>query len=400
MINPCDPRQTGGEKTIFYDPVSGDYNDCGPIKFKIELSEEKIAGCCLQTGGAHRGIEKTVESRRYNQVYPWLEKSSGRAGEINNLGYVLAVEKLLELKIPGRVKWIRTIISEIYRINSHLNWLADFVRRLEDLATRSRIDAITVLVEKIISSLKQKRGTSAFIRIGGLRSDIPPGFHKNCRQLIAGAEKKLPAIKEIIFNNPFFLARTKNLGELPIEPALEFGTTGPDLRASGVNMDIRKTDPYSMYDRAEFLIPVGKNGDTYDRSLVRLEEISQSLRIIEQALEQVTPTGIYQEESGKINLPGTEQSNISPEVLIHHYNLCRNGFKVPAGEVYRTVESPRGELGFFIVADGSNRPYRCHIRPPSAANGRALIELLPGRTLDEAEIIIDSFDICPGGVNR
>ncbi len=386
------------EKTLPYNPSAREYNNCGPLFFDLQVDGEEIINCRLVSGGGHRGLEKTLETHRYNRLHPWLEKINSAGGEINNLGYCLAVENLLGLEIPPRVKWIRTIISEIYRVSSHLNWLAELLRHLEDLTTAERIGKLTIYTEKIISSLEQNRAVSGFIRVGGLREDIPPSFHDDCQRFMSALENKLPRLKEIIFENPLFGRRTKTRGALGIEAALDFGVTGPDLRATGAEIDVRTSQPYGMYDELDFMIPVGENGDAYDRCLVRVEEIFQSLKIIEQAVEQVAPAGIFCEESGKFNIP--TNNNPSTETLIHHHILCREGFEVPGGETYRKIESPRGEMGFFIVADGTNTPYRCHISPPSPAKCQVLVDMLPGCSLDEAEIIIESFDLSLPEVNR
>ncbi|MGM0380735.1 MAG: hypothetical protein ACQEP7_02005 [bacterium] len=393
-------NQKYSENKLYYNPDRGEFTSRGNLLFEITLGGNTITSCCLRGGNNHRGIEKILETKRYNQAYPWLVKCDDRAGEINNLAFSLAVETLLDLKIPDRVSWIRTVISELYRISSHFNWLNFIAKNLEEYFTAGRTEKIICRIESLLQKLKGRRGSCNFIRVGGLRENISSNFLSDCSHLIKYCDKQLNPIKKDFLNSDIFTARSRSLGEISLEKALDLGITGPALRACGVEHDMRKTDPYCSYEELEFAVPVGENGDVHDRCLIRFEEINQSLNIMKQSLQEISPAGAWQENSGKINIPSKEKSNSSTEALIHHYKLCREGFKIPAGEIYQPVESPRGELAFFIVAGGDNKPHRLHIRPPSLAATRGAIELIPGNTPEDAALIVDSFDINSGEVNR
>lgn len=347
----------------------------GVLYLELRLDGEIVVDCRPHIGYLHRSCEKIAENRTYTQFIPFTDRLDYLASMNNNLGYVLAVEKLLNLQVNDRVQYVRTIIAELNRIASHLVSLGTFAQDLGAYATplfyclRDR--------EKIIEFFDELCGgrlTYNYMRIGGVQTELPDHTDKFIKDFIKYERQKLKEYNKLLTYNAIFLARTKKIGILKPETAINYSVTGPNLRASGVKWDLRKDEPYMIYDRFEFDVPIGKAGDSWDRFKVRLDEISESLKIIEQAIEGI-PAGNAVVKINKV-------------------------YKAPPGEVYLRTENPRGELGFYIVSDGDTKPYRNKIRSPSFSNLAVLPEMIQGLNISDAVCVLGSIDIVMGEMDR
>lgn len=371
----------------------------GVLRVMLELDGEVIRKAECKIGYLHRGTEKIGESLSYYKFIPYTDRLDYLAPLSNNLAYVMAVEKLIDIEVPRRAQVIRVILAELSRIESHLVWLG---------SNATDIGATTVFLyafrerEKIydiLEGLTGQRMNNAFLRIGGIAADIDDGFMKKLRKFINEFPDKLNDMEGLLTKNDIWLRRTKGVGILKREEAIEWAITGPILRASGVKYDLRKAEPYLTYENYDFDVPIGKNGDVYDRYLVRMEEMRQSVRIIEQALEDLPEGDVLSNDYKYVPPPKDEVYN-SIEAMIHHFVHFGKGFKPPKGEVYQGIEGPKGEIGFYIVSDGTEKPYRVRIRPPSFLNVQLLEKLLPGHLVADAVAIIGSLDPVLGEVDR
>jgi NADH-quinone oxidoreductase subunit D len=347
----------------------------GVLSLELKLDGEIIRECTPHIGYLHRSMEKIAENRTYTQFIPFTDRLDYVASMNNNLGYVMAVEKLLNLEVSERAKYIRVIVAELNRIASHLIAVGTFAQDLGAFATplfycfRER--------EKIIDIFDQicgNRLTYNYIRIGGVQFDLPRGIDEKIKEFVNYMRPKVDDYDNLLTYNTIFLARSKNIGVLPKDLAINYSVTGPSLRASGVKWDLRKDEPYLVYNKFEFDIPVGENGDSWDRYKIRIEEIRQSLRIVEQAIDA---------------LPGGE-----PTVKVGRIH------KPAPSEAYFRTENPRGELGFYIVSDGSMYPYRLKIRAPSFSNLAVLPELVKGVKVADIVCVLGSFDVLMGEIDR
>ena len=371
----------------------------GVLRLIVELEGETIADAEAEIGFLHTGIEKHAENLTWQQAITVLDRMDYLSPLSNNLGYVLAVERLLGLEVPRRVQYVRVLLTELQRIASHLVWLGTHGL---DLGAQSIFFYCFDLREGILDILEETTGARmnpSYFRVGGLARDIPPTFARMVDAWLREFPKRMAELRAILDENPIWLARVKRIGAISAEQALAWGLTGPNLRATGVAYDVRKAFPYSGYDEFDFEVPVGEHGDVYDRYRVRMAEMEQSARIVRQALDGL-PEGPWRVEDRKIVLPPKEEVKRSMEALIHHFKLVSYGFDVPAGEVYQAVESPRGEIGFYVVSDGGNRPLRVRVRPPSFYNTQALPALMRGHLIADMVAIIASIDPVFGEVDR
>ncbi len=346
----------------------------GVLRVKLKLDGEKVLDLECVIGYLHRGVEKLCENETYPQVPPHLDRTDYVAAASNVLGYVEAVEKMLGVEVPRRAEYVRVILTELNRLSSHLLWLGTHALDLGAMtvflyAFRER-EEILKLFEMHVGA----RLTLHMFRVGGLHDDIPAGFVERARKFIKMFPSKIDEYEGLLTENRIWLQRTKGVGVISGEEAIDLSLTGPPLRASGVKWDIRKARPYSAYPEFDFEIPVGKNGDTYDRYLVRVQEMRQSVRIIEQALDGLPEGPIM----GKV-----------PKVI-----------KPPVGEVYHSIEAPKGELGYYVVSDGTTKPYRVRIRPPSFVNLQSLRRLARGHLVADVVALIGTIDIVLGEVDR
>ena len=371
----------------------------GVLRLVIELDGEIIEKITPHIGYLHRGVEKLSEHRTYHQIIPLTDRLDYLAPMSNNLGYVLAVEKLLEIEIPERAQTVRVITAELTRLKSHLVWLA--CHALD-------IGAMTVFIyafrerEKVMElyeKLSGARMTSNYYRVGGLSSDVYAGFEKDVQEIIDTFPAYFDTYEGLLTKNTIWLQRTVGNGVISAEDAIDAGITGPALRGSGVDWDLRRDNPYSGYEKYSFKIPLGENCDTFDRYKVRLIEMREAIKIIDQALKSLKPGPVLADEP-QVCYPPKESVYNSIEGLIHHFKIASEGFPVPEGEVYQGIEAPKGELGYYLVSDGSNKPYRMRVRPPSFVNLSAIEKMAKGAMIADLVAVIGTLDIVLGEIDR
>jgi NADH-quinone oxidoreductase subunit D len=371
----------------------------GVLRMIIELDGEVIQKITPHIGYLHRGVEKLSEHRTYHQTIPLTDRLDYLAPMSNNLGYVLAVEKLLGIEIPERAQTIRVIMAELTRLKSHLVWLACHALDIGAMtvfiyAFRER-EKVMQLYEKISGA----RMTSNYFRVGGLSKDVYDGFEKDVREIIDTFPGHFDTYEGLLTKNTIWLQRTIGNGVISAEDAIDYGITGPALRGSGVDWDLRRDNPYSGYDKYDFKVPTGKNCDTYDRYKVRLVEMREAVKIVKQALDSLKPGPILA-DAPQVCYPPKEAVYDTIEGLIHHFKIASEGFPVPEGEVYQSVEAPKGELGYYIVSDGSAKPYRMRIRPPSFVNLQAIEKMAKGFMIADLVAVIGTLDIVLGEIDR
>lgn len=371
----------------------------GVLRLVVELEGEVVVSCDPDIGYLHRGIEKLMENRTYHRSIPLTERVDYLAGAANSLGYCLAVERLLGIdEIPPRARYIRVIIAELSRIASHLLWLATHGHDLGAMTPLFYALRDREVIMDICEKWSGKRLFPNMFRIGGVAKDFPDGLEQEIRNFVEEFPEKLKDCEKLLTNNPIWINRTKDVGVLTIDEVLDYGLSGPMARGSGLEFDIRRVDPYLGYDEFDFIIPLGKNGDTYDRYLIRLEEMRQSCKIILQALDRM-PKGDIMIDDYNIAFPPKEKV-INGELLIPHYLLVAKGFRPPKGEVFHHTEAPKGELAFYIVSDGTEHPYRVKIRTPSFVNLQVISKLAKGRLLSDLIALIGTIDIVLADVDR
>ena len=371
----------------------------GVLQVILELDGEYVVKATPHIGFLHRGVEKLSETKRYHQIIPITDRMDYLSGFTNNLGYVLAVEKLLDIQVPPRAEYIRVILAELTRISSHLFWLGTHALDLGAMTPLFYCMREREHICDIFEMVSGARMTPSFVRIGGLADDFPDGLTEKVWEFIEIFPEKLSDYETLLTKIPIWIGRTKDVGVISAADAISFGLTGPVLRGSNVKWDVRKSFPYSGYENFMFDIPIGENGDTYDRYLVRLEEMRQSINIVRQALVGL-PQGEINAYAPKVVLPRKQETMSRMDALIRHFKLIEEGMSPPQGEVYTSIESARGELGYYIVSDGGTNPYRLRIRPPSFVNLQALPKLIEGRLLADVVAIIGSIDIVLGEVDR
>jgi NADH-quinone oxidoreductase subunit D len=372
----------------------------GVLRVVLELDGETIVTAVPDIGFLHTGIEKECEVKTWQQVVTLTDRVDYLANLSNNLVYALAVEKLIgDIEIPPRAQWMRVMMAEFSRLNSHLVWLGTHALDIGAMSVffycfREREDIL-----RILEFFSGQRMMTSYIRIGGLALEPPRGWQQMVGKFIRAFPSKVDEYEELLDTNPIWTRRTQGVGIAPLEDLLDLGVTGPMIRAAGMQWDIRKSEPYSSYDKFDFEIPTRSENDVYARYRVRLGELRQSARIITQALEGM-PEGPWQADAPKIVLPEREKMKTQMEALIYHFKIVTEGFRVPAGEVYQAVESPRGEIGYYIVSDGTSKPYRVFMRTPSFGNLQALPALLEGRLLADSIAALGSMDFVLGDVDR
>jgi len=373
----------------------------GVLRLILTIEGETVIKAVPDIGFLHTGIEKTAEAKTYHQALVLTDRMDYLAPLSNNLGYALAVEKLLgiEDEINDKIKYTRVILAELQRIASHLVWLGTHAIDLGAMSVFLYCFREREIILDVFEYISGVRMMTSYICPGGLQADLPPKFADKVRAFTSIFPARLQEYHDLLTNNQLWLERTKGVGLLSAEDAIAYGTSGPVLRGSGVVWDIRKAFPYSGYEKFEFDIAVGSNGDVYDRYLVRMLEMEQSLNIVNQALEGL-PAGPYRVSNPKIVPPPKWQITGSMEALIHHFKLFTEGYRPPIGEVYVRTESPKGELGFYIVSDGTAKPYRMHVRGASFANLEALPLMIEGHYLADVVAAIGSIDIVLGEVDR
>lgn len=371
----------------------------GVLRVILELEGETIVNLECVIGYLHTGMEKEGEYQQYLKCVTMTDRMDYLAANSNNLAHALTIEKLLDIEIPPRGQALRVILAELSRIASHCVWLGTHAL---DLGAMTPFFWIFREREKILDMFEMFSGVRmmpSWIVPGGLRGDMPYGFEGKLRPFLKEFPKALDEVEALLVSNPIWKERTMGVGFISAEHALNLGLSGPILRGSGIPWDIRKSNPYCGYETYDFAIPIGKNGDVYDRFLVRLAEMRESIKIIQQAIDGL-PGGPFSSADRKVVPPPREELDNSMESLIHHFKLWTEGFHPPVGEAYTAIEGPKGEIGWYIVSDGSNRPYRWHVRPPSFINLQALKPMCIGRLIADVVAIIGSIDIVLGEIDR
>jgi len=373
----------------------------GVLRIVAELDGENVVNIDPDLGYLHSGFEKTGENKRYKDFVYYTDRMDYLSGMNNNLGYVLTVEKMLGLEIPERAQVIRVIMSELQRIASHLFWLSTHALDVSGTAisllmyaTRER-ERILDLFEMVCGA----RLTVSYIRIGGVWKDLPPAFMVNLKDLVKMLPTYFDEYEAMLTNGPLWRERLEGIGYISREDAINMGLTGPMLRGSGVDWDLRRDAPYSGYENYDFVVPVTTAGDCYGRYLLRMQELRQSVRILEQAIARL-PDGAYRSDERKVSLPPRAELDTSMEALIHHFKLMTEGFRVAPGMFYHGIEASKGELGFYIYSDGSGVPYRLHVHGPSFNNLYAVTHMSKGHMLSDIVTNIGSIDIVLGEVDR
>ncbi len=371
----------------------------GVLRLVVEIDGETVLRIVPDIGYLHTGIEKTCEAKFYQQVVPLTDRIDYLSPMSNNLCYCLAVEKLLQLEIPERAQWLRVMLNELTRLNSHLVWLGTHAMDIGALTVflycfREREDVL-----RLFEHVAGQRMMTSYFRIGGVSLEPPLDFFDRVRKFIQRMPAKIDEYQNLLTGNPIWVDRLKGVGYLSPEDAIALGVTGPPLRASGVDWDLRRDMPYTSYEKFQFKVPIATEGDVWARYVIRLDEMRESVKIIQQTLDGI-PEGPVTADAPKVVLPDRDKMKTEMESLIYHFKIVTEGFAVPAGEVYQAIESPRGEMGYYVVSDGTAKPYRVHMRNPSFATLQALDTMCRGRLLADVVAIIGSIDIVLGEIDR
>jgi NADH-quinone oxidoreductase subunit D len=372
----------------------------GVLRLVLELDGETVLSAAPTIGYLHTGIEKTTEQKKWQQVIPLVERMDYLSAQSNSMAFSLSVETLLDIEVPERVRWIRVLLAELQRINSHLVWLGTH---------GMEVGAVSVMLycfrerERLLNINEMLAGFRMFpsyMRIGGLREDLPRGFHDAVRAFLDSFPEKLDDYEDLLTKNEIYLKRTQGVGVMSKDDAVAMGLVGPIARASGVAYDVRRVFPYLGYDTLDFDVPTRTAGDVYSRYLVRVAEMRESVKICRQVLERITPTGPHAVNDPRITPPPKHKVYTEMEALIQHFLIYSQGIIVPAGEAYVPVEGPRGEQGFSIVSDGTNRPWRVKSRAPSLLACQALEKMVVGGLVADVIAVIGSIDVVMGDVDR
>lgn len=371
----------------------------GVLRLVLEMDGEVVERADPHIGLLHRGTEKLIEHKTYLQALPYFDRLDYVSPMSQEHAYSLCVEKLLQCEVPIRAKYLRVLFCELTRI---LNHLLNVSSQALDVGAMTPLLWLFEEREKILEFYERASGArfhAAYIRPGGVAADIPEGLIEDIAKFIEQFPKYIDDVDELLTENRIWKQRTVGISEISIKQALDWGFSGPMLRAAGLAWDLRKSQPYEIYDQLDFDIPIGQNGDCYDRYLVRMAEIRQSVSLVKQCIEKM-PVGPIKTEDRKISPPPRAEMKKSMEALIHHFKLYSEGYHVPKGEAYTAVEAPKGEFGVYIVSDGTNRPYRCRIRAPGFAHLQALDFMAKGHMLADIAAIIGSLDVVFGEIDR
>jgi NADH-quinone oxidoreductase subunit D len=371
----------------------------GVLRLVLEIDGETVLKIVPDIGFLHTGIEKTCEAKFYQQVVPMTDRIDYLSPMSNNLCYCLAVEKLLQMEIPERGQYLRVLLNELTRLQSHLVWLGTHAMDIGALTVflycfREREELL-----KIFEHVSGQRMMTSYFRIGGVALEPPVDFYERVQDLLRIMPGRIDEYQNLLTGNPIWISRTQGVGKLTAADAIALGVTGPPLRASGVDWDLRRDMPYSGYDKFQFKVPISQDGDVWARYVVRLEEMRESVKICQQALDGM-PGGPLKADAPKVVLPDREKMKTQMESLIYHFKIVTEGFQVTGGQVFKALESPRGEMGYFVVSDGTAKPYRVHMRNPSFATLQALEAMCVGKMLADVVAVIGSIDIVLGEIDR
>jgi NADH-quinone oxidoreductase subunit D len=371
----------------------------GVLRLVLEIDGEIIVRVYPEIGYLHTGIEKTCEAKFYQQVVPLTDRINYLDPLSNNLCYALAVEKLLNLEVPAKAQWMRVLMAELSRLNSHLIWLGTHAMDIGALTVFLYTFREREEILRLFEDIAGQRMMTSYIRIGGLSLEPPLDFLPRVRAFISTLPEKIDEYSNLLTGNPIFRNRLKGVGYLSAADAIALGVTGPPLRASGVDFDLRRDMPYSGYEKFQFHVPISNDCDCWARYEVRLIEMRESVKIIQQALDGM-PEGPVKADAPKIVLPDREKMKTQMEALIHHFKIVTEGFEVPAGEVFQGIEAGHGQTGYYVVSDGTAKPYRVHMRYPSFPTLQALETMCKGRMIADLVAVIGSIDIVLGEIDR
>jgi NADH-quinone oxidoreductase subunit D len=396
---PASLAEPGQDNTLVLNMGPQHPSTHGVLRLVLEIDGETIMRLRPEIGYLHTGIEKTCEAKFYQQVVPLTDRIDYLCPLTNNLTYCLAVEKLLGLEIPPKAQWMRVLMNELTRINSHLVWLGTHAMDLGAMTVflycfREREDVL-----RFFEMVSGQRMMTSYFRIGGLALEPPLGFFEKVKKFADRFPGNVDEYEGLLTGNPIFQMRTKGVAQLSAEDAIALGAGGPTLRASGVDIDLRRDAPYSGYENFKFNVPLSDGCDVWARYVCRVRELRESIGIVQQALAGM-PEGPVKADAPKVVLPDREKMKTQMEALIFHFKIITEGFSVPAGEVYQAVESPRGEMGYYIVSDGTAKPYRVHMRGPSFANLQALAKMCEGYLIADVVAAIGSIDVVLGDIDR
>ncbi len=371
----------------------------GVLRLVVEIDGETVVSLAPDIGYLHTGIEKTCEAKFYQQVVPLTDRIDYLAPMTNNTAYALAVEKLLGLEIPPKAQWLRVLFNELMRLNSHLVWLGTHAMDIGALTVFLYCFREREKLQRIFEAVSGQRMMTSYIRIGGLSLEPPRDLYDTIRAFLKEFPSKIDEYEGLLQNNPIWINRLKGVGYISPEDAIALGVSGPPMRAAGVDFDVRRDMPYSSYEKFQFKVPISTESDVWARYVVRMQEMRESVKICLQALDGM-PEGRIVADAPKIILPDREQMKTQMESLIHHFKIVTEGFGVPAGEATSSVEAPHGMMNYYVVSDGTAKPYRVHMRNADYANLQALEVMCKGRLLADVVAVIGSIDIVLGAIDR
>jgi NADH-quinone oxidoreductase subunit D len=398
-LTPTPVLEPGQDRTMILNMGPQHPSTHGVLRVLLEIDGETVVRMMPDIGFLHTGIEKTCEAKFYQQVVPLTDRIDYLCPLTNNLCYVLAVEKLLGLEIPPKAQWLRVLLNELTRINSHLVWLGTHALDLGAMTVFLYCFREREEILRMFEMVSGQRMMTSYFRVGGIALEPPLGFFDRVRDFASYFQSKVDEYENLLTGNPIWMMRTKGVAVMSAEDAIALGATGPTLRGSGVDFDLRRDMPYSGYDNFKFKVPVSQDGDVFARYMCRVQELRESIEIVKQALAGM-PEGPIKADAPKVVLPDREKMKTEMEALIYHFKIITEGFAVPVGEVYQAVESPRGEMGYYIVSDGTAKPYRVHVRSACFANLQTLPTMCEGRLLADVVAAIGSIDIVLGEIDR
>ncbi|HEY6370936.1 MAG TPA: NADH dehydrogenase (quinone) subunit D [Candidatus Sulfotelmatobacter sp.] len=398
-LNPTPVLEPGQDRTMILNMGPQHPSTHGVLRLLLEIDGETVVRMMPDIGYLHTGIEKTCEAKFYQQVVPLTDRIDYLCPLTNNLCYVLAVEKLLGLEIPPKAQWLRVLLNELTRINSHLVWLGTHAMDIGALTVFLYCFREREEVLRMFEMVSGQRMMTSYFRVGGIALEPPIGFFDRVRDFAAYFPERIDQYENLLTGNPIWTMRTKGVARMTADDAIALGATGPTLRGSGVDIDLRRDMPYSSYEKFQFKVPVSQEGDVFARYMCRVQELRESTAIVRQALDGM-PEGPIKADAPGIVLPDREKMKTQMESLIYHFKIITEGFAVPPGEVYQAVESPRGEMGYYIVSDGTAKPYRVHMRSACFANLQTLAKMCEGRLLADVVAAIGSIDIVLGEIDR
>jgi NADH-quinone oxidoreductase subunit D len=398
-LTPTPVLEPGQDRTMILNMGPQHPSTHGVLRVLLEIDGETVVRMMPDIGFLHTGIEKTCEAKFYQQVVPLTDRIDYLCPMTNNLCYVLAVEKLLGLEIPPKAQWLRVLLNELTRINSHLVWLGTHAMDIGALTVFLYCFREREEVLRMFEMVSGQRMMTSYFRVGGIALEPPLGFFDRVRDFAGYFPERIDQYENLLTGNPIWTMRTKGVAVMSAEDALALGATGPTLRGSGVDFDLRRDMPYSSYEKFQFKVPVSQQGDVFARYMCRVQELRESINIVRQALDGM-PEGPIKADAPGIVLPDREKMKTQMEALIYHFKIVSEGFAVPPGEVYQAVESPRGEMGYYIVSDGTAKPYRVHMRSACFANLQTLPTMCEGHLLADVVAAIGSIDIVLGEIDR